>query len=373
VTYPARRLRVAAFPRDPNPYQRLLYEDMDGLGVDVSYLGELTSSRMVNLVLLPAELAVRRARGLDIVHLHWVFGFALPLRRKFRVLGALSEGWFRLFLWNVAHLDLALVWTAHNVLPHSPVFWDDVEARQRLGSASDLVLVHSEEARSALSSIGVQPRWTAVVPHGPYPVGDARAGTAPDPEAPFTFAFVGAVESRKGVLELVAAFLRLPDDGSRLVVAGRCADPSIAEGLRSAAARAGTRIELTLRWLDDDEIASVLAAADVLVLPYQKVTTSGAAVLGLSAGVPLLVPDLPGFAGLPVDSVIRYPHDGGLDSGLLEALRIPRSTLRAMGRRGRAEVTAVPWSDISAATARLYRDVLASRRGASRLPALRRR
>ncbi len=137
-------MRVLVFPRDdPNPYQRLLYGEMERLGTRVSYLGRLTPSRTLNLLLLPLEVAVRRAGGARLVHLHWVFGFGLPGGSRFAGMRRLAQAWFTLWLRTTRLLGVRIVWTAHNVLPHSPVFADDIAARRALVAASDLVLAHS--------------------------------------------------------------------------------------------------------------------------------------------------------------------------------------------------------------------------------------
>ena len=72
-------MRVLVLPRDPNPYQRLLYSEMQRLGVQVTYIGELTPSRTLNLLLLPLEVGARRIAGARLIHLHWVFAFAVPV------------------------------------------------------------------------------------------------------------------------------------------------------------------------------------------------------------------------------------------------------------------------------------------------------
>ena len=53
-------MKMLVLPRDPNPYQGLLYGAMGRLGVRIRYLGELTPSHAVNMLLLPAELAWHR-------------------------------------------------------------------------------------------------------------------------------------------------------------------------------------------------------------------------------------------------------------------------------------------------------------------------
>ena len=88
-------IRMLVLPRDPNPYQGLLYGALGRLGVRVRYLGELTRSHTVNLLLLPAELAWHRMAGARVVHLHWVSAtFTLPGARRFPVLRRLGQAWF---------------------------------------------------------------------------------------------------------------------------------------------------------------------------------------------------------------------------------------------------------------------------------------
>ena len=136
-------MRILALPRDPNPYQESLYARMRSRGVRVAYAGGLTPSRTLNLMLLPLELAARRATGWRTLHVHWVFGFALPGARRLRPLARLSRAWFEACLRVAGHLGMTIVWTAHNTLPHEPVFDDDVAGRRTLVSASDLVIAHS--------------------------------------------------------------------------------------------------------------------------------------------------------------------------------------------------------------------------------------
>jgi glycosyltransferase involved in cell wall biosynthesis len=163
----------------------------------------------------------------------------------------------------------------------------------------------------------------------------------------------------KGVVELVAAFASLAVDlPARLVVAGACEDVDYAARLRAAcAAAAGPPVQLRLGRLTDAELDALLADSDVLVLPYLEVTTSGSAVLGLGAGLPLLVPDLPGLADLPGAAVLRYPP-GDLAAALARVVATSRAELVRMGESGRATVAAHPWSEVATRTAELYRGLV---------------
>ena len=56
-------MKVLVLPRDANPYQGLLYGEMQRLGVQVIYLGELTPIQTLNVLLLPLEVMARRLAG----------------------------------------------------------------------------------------------------------------------------------------------------------------------------------------------------------------------------------------------------------------------------------------------------------------------
>src|SRR3954452_17492458 len=103
---------MLVLPRDDNPYQELLYGELRRRGVRVRYVGRLTPSHTLNLLLLLFELAGCRMAGARLVHLHWVFAFTLPFGRR------VTQQWFGLLLRVIGLLGLRLVWTAHNVLPH---------------------------------------------------------------------------------------------------------------------------------------------------------------------------------------------------------------------------------------------------------------
>ena len=234
-------IRMLVLPRDPNPYQGLLYGALGRLGVRVCYLGELTRSHTVNLLLLPAELAWHRMAGARVVHLHWVAARSrCPVRAGSRCCAGSAQAWFLIWLRACRALGLRLVWTAHNVLPHEQVFADDIAARRALARASDLVLAHSAATLAALAALGAAPRRSAVIPHGPLPVATPaaplrRPGSAGGPRR---FLFFGRVQGYKGVTDLLAAFAALPaETPAELTVAGPVPGPA-APG---AAAGAGPR------------------------------------------------------------------------------------------------------------------------------------
>jgi glycosyltransferase involved in cell wall biosynthesis len=347
-------VKVLAFPRDPNPYQGLLYRAMRRLGVEVSYLGDLTPSHTLNLLLLPLETGLRRATGARLVHLHWVFVFTLPGAERFPFLRRLGYAWFQAWLLTCRVLGMRLVWTAHNVLPHRPVFADDVAARRTLVRACDLVLAHSPSTLAELAALGAVARRSAVVPQGPsVPMPRAASLRTPgDGGGPCRFLFFGRVEEYKGVDDLLAAFAALPGGATaQLTVAGQCDDPRLRSRLGVLAAQAGADVELRLEHVPGAELDRLLAAADVVVLPFRNVTSSSSALHALCYGRPLILPDLPGLADLPDAAVLRY-HGGAqnLAAAVVRLASADAPAMAAMSAAARDYASGAAWPDIAQRT-----------------------
>jgi glycosyltransferase involved in cell wall biosynthesis len=348
-------MRVLVFPRDdPNPYQRLLYAEMERLGTRVSYLGRLTPSRTLNLLLLPVEVAVRRAGGARLVHLHWVFGFGLPGGSRFAGMRRLAQTWFTLWLRTTRLLGVHIVWTAHNVLPHSPVFADDIAARRALLAASDLVLAHSQPALAGLAALGAVPRKSAIIPHGALapavPAASLRVpGTGSGPRR---ILFFGKVLAYKGAEDLLAAFAAVPAGlPAILTIAGQCDDPGLRSRLEALARAGGERVALRLERIPDRDVPALFASADVVALPYRSITTSGCAMLALAYGRPLVVPELDGFAHLPREAIISYSGPGqALTAALVQVATTEGPALAAMAAAARAYAATLSWPEIALRT-----------------------
>ena len=348
-------MRVLALPRDPNPYQRLLYEACAQHGMRVHYVGDLTPSQTLNVLLLPLELAVWRARGWDTLHVHWVFGFRLPGAGRVPGVARLSELWYRAVLAFAQRLGLRLVWTAHNTLPHEPVFEDDAAARRALVGASDLVVTHSSATLRALEEIDARPRRSAVIPPGPFhPKVDPGGLRAPGSGSSGArkLLFFGKVIAYKGVEDLLEAADRVPSDlDVRIVVAGECLDGDLRPRIEELAARAGERVELWLERIPDDEVTRLMSDADAVVLPFRRVTTSASALLAMEHGRPLVLPDLPAFEDLPGDAVLRY--DGsveGLTGAIAEVASWDGERLAAAGSASRAYAEGLSWTEAASRT-----------------------
>ena len=195
-------MKILVLPLEKsNPYQDLLYGAMRPHGAQVSYLAEADPSKTLNVLLLPAEMAMRRLGGARVVHLHWVWAFGLDISARSPLVRRATEAWFAVWLWTLRLLGMRLVWTAHNVLPLTPVFTNDLRARRRLAARCDLVIAHSKATLEQLARLGIVPRRSVIIPHGPFTsaVDPDSLRTPGDGHGSRQLLFFGKIRPYKGV------------------------------------------------------------------------------------------------------------------------------------------------------------------------------
>lgn len=357
-------MKIVALPCDRNPYQELLYGPMRRLGATVAYAGEPTRSRTLNQLLLPAELVVRRLFGFRVLHIHWLFGFRLLGADRSRVLLRVSRAWFGFVLLVARGCRYRIVWTVHNVLPHSPVFDDDAAARRTLVGACDLLIAHSEHALDELRALGAHPARAIVIPPGVYDLPGFAALAALPPRPPTTVLCFGQVAEYKGAEDLLAV-LPAAGDSLRVVIAGGCSDIELRARLEQRARGLGDRAELLLRFIDEAEVAPLFERAHAAVLPFRAVTTSSSVILAMASARPVIVPALPAFADIPDAAVIRYePGVDGLGDALARLRDAPSARLADVGRAGREFALSRTWEEVAGTTTAAFSTILAVRQRA---------
>lgn len=362
-------VRVLVLPRADNPYQELLHAGLRRRGAQITYLQGPTGSQTLNLLLLPGQLLAFRLRGTQILHLHWVYGFALPPAAYLPALRRAAQWWFIAVLWLARRLGYRIVWTAHNVLPHERTFHDEVAARRALVRYSDAVIVHTPATLTALAALGLRPHRSAHIRHGSYqgayPQTVSRAQARRDLAlAPHdtVLLFVGNIVPYKGVDLLLQAFAEVLAGGApqlRLVVAGHCRDAAYAAELTALASAAGPAVRLDLGFVPDERLQVYLRAATVGVFPFREVTTSGSVLLALSFGLPVLIPAVPALADLPDQACLRYPPTpAGLRSALTGLTAVDTQRWDRLAAGAQDYVRQHDWDHLSAQTAAVYEQVL---------------
>lgn len=339
-----------------NPYQDALAEHLSACGVEVEKVRTLKNLFRCGIFL----------RGTpDIVHLHWLLVFGWRQFRAFRCLV------FVLRLIVLRLRGIPLVWTIHNLLPHESRHpkMDWLLTRIVAGLSSGLI-VHGQSAqRQAVETWGLkdESRFT-VIPHGNY-TGNypnevtrtaARAKLGLD-DSEVVLLFLGAVRPYKGVLELIEAFRTLAADHTSLVIAGRPLNDEFARKIETAAAGLDS-VRFHPGFVQDDDVQVYMNAADVVVLPYRHILSSGAALLAMSFAKPCIAPAIGCLADV-LDASGAFLYDPECEGGLLESMRHAveaRDALGRMGAHNRDRVSQWTWAKAAEATRAVYEQCLPS-------------
>lgn len=140
----------------------------------------------------------------------------------------------------------------------------------------------------------------SIAPHGPYDHHGERPtpGALADRRDDFVFLYFGIIRPYKGVEDLVAAFDLLPADvraATRLVIVGETWEGWTTPLDAVASSPNADRITVVNRYVDDAEVSDYFAAADAVVLPYRRSSSSGPLHIAMSSGLPVVVTSVGGL------------------------------------------------------------------------------
>lgn len=268
-----------------NEYQSLLYANSRNAGVLVYGVGEIES-----LLELQPNSDKR-----EVIHLHWINalldGIANDEYEK-QTEKALE------FIALLRQRGFLVYWTVHNKLNHESTnkhgeWW----FRRRLSECVDRVFVHHPLVAHQLDWLP-----TSVIPslveHGPYDEVPASVSERQAARAYWgvgqerrLFVMVGQLRPYKG-LENIWPELRAvveADERMELLIAGKFRDERLKNLVTESTCG---RIRVHDGFLSRDEIRTVMHAADAGILTYRDILTSGTLFHMMSAGVPVLGPEL---------------------------------------------------------------------------------
>jgi len=178
------------------------------------------------------------------------------------------------------------------------------------------VLLNEAQRAGFIARHRLDPARVDIIPHGAFDHLSAASrplGAVDGLEAvvPFTGTyalFAGRIERYKGVEILLTAYQSLPArEAFPLVIAGSGEfSQRETELLRALEDRP---VVVLNRWLSDVEVASLVAAARFVVLPYTSATQSGVIPLASAFGTPAIASDAGGIAEqvLPGETGLSFP------------------------------------------------------------------
>jgi beta-1,4-mannosyltransferase len=323
-TLPASReapLLLAYLPAfDTNPYQALLYSTAREHG--------LAAVPMFNPSQLEELLALAAAGMETALHLHWLHVVTREATSEDDARA--RAGAFLAQLDAYIGLGGRIAWTVHNILPHDAPYtaveaWLAGEVARR---STAIHVMASNTLELVAPYYDLPADRVFVVPHPGYAHAypdsisklDARAELDLDPDE-LVGALVGSIRPYKGIDDLLDAWARLDrEPPRRLLIAGPPAARAGAALLERAAL--DPNVVLDARLLDAAEVQLFLRAADFAVLPYRRALNSGALLLALTFGLPVIVPEGGGLEELIDPAYARTFVAGDMESliGALEAI-----------------------------------------------------
>ena len=259
-------------------------------------------------------IAEARAGARVVLHVHWEEFLLRDVDGDEAADGAVRA--FAADLAALAALDCPIVWTIHNEWPHEIAFRRQFLAlRALLAGRADLILVHNTASVAVLAGqVALDLATVRLLPHPSY-VGwledeaVLRAGLG-DPPDPVVQGF-GWIRRQKGFGAMIGMLPRdfLAERNLRIRISGEGGDAAAVVAQHPAR----SDVEWDIRHVPAPAVPCLLRRAACVVLPYERVLTSGVALLALSVGAMLVAVDIPQLRELlPVASQrFLYARDDG--------------------------------------------------------------
>jgi glycosyltransferase involved in cell wall biosynthesis len=276
-------------------------------------------------------LRLRRRRPDAVVIVWWIWVWALPY---LVILSLLPRG-------------IRVVLQCHNITDKEPARWKSW-LTNRVLRRGDVVVVHAKtEAEEARRRLG---RGSDRVVETFLPVHELGGAVPSRDEAKEALGlsgrdvalFFGHIRPFKGLDIALGAVAASMGDWT-LLVAGEAwwgGEDVFREMARSMGVE--ERVRFDFRFIPDDEVATVFAAADVVITPYRREAQSGVALTAFHFGRPVIATNV---GGLP--EIIRNG-----ENGFLVPPEDPRALARSVDRYFSSDRTAMEQS--AAAAARQY-------------------
>ncbi|MCE2440318.1 MAG: glycosyltransferase [Candidatus Latescibacteria bacterium] len=333
-----------------NPYGPLLARAMAGIGValEAGYDEDLSESWLME----------NRSR-VDVLHLNWpsymynTDDAGQSVKKCAELIGHLTLARF---------LGYRVVWTVHNLYPHErPHPGLDRLARLAITQLATALIVHCEYGRVQVLKHFHRTHGIFTVPHGHFiDVYENRVsrvaarrelGIAPDG---FVYLFFGNVKRYKGVERLLEVFSRLQGEHLRLLLAAKVNSEYSADVVARAQAGDPRILMHTAEFFPDEELQLFFNAADVMVLPFVDMLTSGSAITAMSFARPVIAP---GIGCLPelLDENSGIIYDASNRNGLERAMEeIRERDMSACSESAFQRAKALSWASIAEKTLEAY-------------------
>lgn len=339
-------MKVVFIPdtRDRNLYQTNLSSSLSDQGAQI-YFGD-------NIIQTIVE------HKPDILHIHWPNYFMIADNKLMTIFKSTRfvSGLLLLRLFGTK-----IIWTVHNIADHErrsnylELLFDKL-----LVKSCNKLIAHCPSAKVEIEKIYGKNSSIEVIPHGNYigyykntiTTSEARNKLGIN-EEDIVFLYFGQIRSYKGVPELISTFKKLNSDNAKLLIVGKPLNDEIATDILDDC-KGDKRIMCILEFIPDDDIQIYMNAADIVVLPYKDILTSGAAILSISFGRPIIAPAIKCIRDTLDDKGNFLYKDDNLFNIIQYVTNIDRTVLLDMGKHNLKLAEQFGWNEIGKRTYDLY-------------------
>lgn len=347
-------MKVVMLPdyTEGNPYQKLLSKYLQQQGVDViipsGYRHVLPIFRLAN------------PERPDIIHLHWPDPYfkGSNLFSKF-LLGTkllLDVGMCRFFGYRI-------VWTIHNLVRHDSKYYHvELFIYHLLSKLTHALIAHGKLAKVMISNAyRVNMNKIKVIPHGHYKEvygtlmnKEVACKMLDMPHDKKIFLSFGMVKPYKGLEDLINLW-RTEDLGA-LLIAGKAQDEEYGKSIEQLI-KDCPNIHFHNAFIEEEKVSVYFSAADVVVMAFKNILTSGSVLLALSFGKLTIAPRTGGIADLfPPDYPFLYNSS---EEFLSHLKRVSEQDTVPGISFSESELEQLSWGSIASQTKQLYEQVTA--------------
>lgn len=282
------------------------------------------------------------------IHFDWITSFYY---RRSLWMTFLSIPLFMIQLLIVKYVfNIKLVWTLHNIQPHDLKHHKiHTFCRQFFAKQTSWIRIFSEDSiERAKQALKVKDKFV-VCPEGSYvdyykntiSINDAKQKLNIK-ENDFVYLYLGFIKPYKGIENLIENFNKLHIENKKLIIAGNVLNKSYFNKIYTE----NKNIQFVNRFIENDELQYFYKAADVVVLPFNKVENSGSVILAMGFKKVIVAPKM----GVLLKRLINQKDFLYKEGELLEKLQFVnenRYKLNEIGESNFNELRKYEWKDFT--------------------------
>ncbi|MFO8016848.1 MAG: glycosyltransferase family 4 protein [Candidatus Woesearchaeota archaeon] len=344
-------MKIAYLPNN-NTYINTLMKEMEKLEIKSSGFPSMHYATPYNFL----KALWLRVTGYRIFHFHWLYCFPFSWLMKS-------------FITYLKILGYRTVWTVHNVLPLDCTA-KDIEKTRWFHNHMDWEIVHFKNTISEMEKeigIDVNPSKVSLIPHAilnlyPNNVSKDKArqwlGIKKNKKVLLCF---GMMRSNRGYDYFINALKKLPKDYVGLIV-GRPEEKKLAENLKKEAEKL-ENLRVVAEFVPDKDLQIYFKAADAVVLPYTRITTSGVVCLAAFFSRPVIVSNLGGMSEIVKPSFGNLTKPGDTEDLIKNIKNLLKKNHETMGKKFKNDFKSrYSWDNVIRKTKRTYEKILKDER-----------